>query len=125
MSEGWETLLPIGRRVLFTRHFDKSLSVYVFLEFEAELGKSEKFTNQGKKENKAFRIPFITKKQQKSRQALHRIFLKPECKVYRGAAILYCNTSFSVVPSFSKMSQPPPFSAYSKLQCIMTLYVHF
>ena len=52
------------------------------------------------KENKAFRIPFITKKQLKSKQALHRIFLKPQYKVYRG------NASFSDVPSFSKMSQP-------------------
>ena len=41
------------------------------------------------KENKAFR-----KKQLKSRQALHRIFLKPQYKVYRGASILYFNTSF-------------------------------
>ena len=32
------------------------------------------------KKNKAFRIPFITKKQLKSRQALHRIFLKPHTK---------------------------------------------
>ena len=134
------------------------------------------------KENKAFRIPFITKKQLKSRQALHRIFLKPQYKVYRGASILYCNASFSDVPSFSKMSQPPgqnqqmvlnsvvyhpcpsriasrltltfirhltlinsnlikqkkislllrinskqfhTFSAYSKLQCVFMLYVHF
>ena len=58
------------------------------------------------KENKAFRIPFIIKKQLKSKQALHRIFLKPQYKVYRGASILYCNASFSDVPSFSKMSQP-------------------
>ena len=58
------------------------------------------------KENKAFRIPLITKKQLKSKQALHRIFLKPQYKVYRGASILYCNTSLSDVPSFSKMSQP-------------------
>ena len=35
------------------------------------------------KENKAFRIPFITKKQLKSRQALRRIFLKPQYKVQR------------------------------------------
>ena len=38
------------------------------------------------KENKAFRIPFTTKKQLKSRQALHRISLKPQYKVYRGAS---------------------------------------
>ena len=93
--------------MLITRHFDSSLSVYLFLEFEPQLGKSEKFNNQGMKENKAFRIPFITKKQLKGRQALHRIFLKPQYKVYRGASILYCNASFSDVPSFSKMSQPP------------------
>ena len=63
------TLPPIGRRVLFTRNFGNSLSVYLFLEFEPYLGKSEKFSNQGMKENKAFRIPFITKKQLKGRQA--------------------------------------------------------
>ena len=59
------------------------------------------------KENKAFRIPHISKKQLKGRQALHRILLKPQYKVYRGASILYCNASFSDVPSFSKMSQLP------------------
>ena len=59
------------------------------------------------KENKAFGIPFITKKQLKSRQALHRIFLKPQYKVYRGASILYFNVSFSDVLTFSKISQPP------------------
>ena len=32
------------------------------------------------KVNKAFRIPFITKKQLKSRQALQKIFLKPSTK---------------------------------------------
>ena len=55
--------------MLITRHFDSNLSVYLFLEFEPQLGKSEKFNNQGMKENKAFRIPFINKKQLKSRQA--------------------------------------------------------
>ena len=59
------------------------------------------------KENKAFRISCITKKQLKSRHALHRIFLKPQYKVYRGASILYCKAYFSDVPSFSKISQPP------------------
>ena len=34
------------------------------------------------KENKAFRFPFITKRQLKSTQALHRVFLKPQYKVY-------------------------------------------
>ena len=64
--------------MLLTRHFDNSLSVYPLFEFEPWLGKSKKFNNQGMKENKAFRIPFITKKQLKGRQALHRIFLKPQ-----------------------------------------------
>ena len=59
------------------------------------------------KENKAFRILFITKKQLKSRQGLHRMFLKSQYKVYRGVSILYFNTSFSDVLSISKISQPP------------------
>ena len=59
------------------------------------------------KENKAFGIPFIAKKQLKNGQALHRIFLKPLYKVYRGASILYFNASFSDVLTFSKISQPP------------------
>ena len=59
------------------------------------------------KENRAFRIPFLTKKQLKSRQALHTIFFKPQYKVYRGVSILYFNASFSDVLSLSKISQPP------------------
>ena len=59
------------------------------------------------KENKAFRIPFITKKQLKSRQALNMIFLKPQYKVYRGASALYCNASFSDGPSFFKNVSTP------------------
>ena len=59
------------------------------------------------KENKTFRIPFITKKQLKSRQALHRLFLKPQYKACRGSSIFYFNASFSDVPFSSKMSQPP------------------
>ena len=62
------------------------------------------------KENKAFRIPFITKKQLKSRPALHRIFLKHQYKVYNGASILYINAFFSEVLSFSKISQPPGYN---------------
>ena len=59
------------------------------------------------KENKAFKIPFLTKKQLKRRHALHSIFLKPQYKVYRGASMLYFNVSVSDVLSFSKISQPP------------------
>ena len=93
--------------MLFPRHFDNGLSVYLFLEFEPELGKSEKFNNHGMKENKAFGIPFIIKKQLKSRKALHIIFLKLQYKVYRGASILYFHASFPDVLTFSKISQTP------------------
>ena len=96
-----------NRGMLLPRHFDNSLCVYLVLKFEPQLGKSEKFINQGMKENRAFRILFIIKKQLKSRQALHRISLKPQYKVHRGASMPYFNTSFSDVPSFSKISQPP------------------
>ena len=97
-----------GRRgVLISRHFDNSLSVYLFLTFERQLGKSEKFNNQGMKEDRGFRNFFITNKQLKSRQALHRIFLKPQYKVYRGASIIYFNASFSDLPSISKISPQP------------------
>ena len=58
------------------------------------------------KENEAFGIPFIAKKQLKSRQALHRIFLKPQYKVYRGASILYFNASFSDVSLFQNYLNP-------------------
>ena len=105
--EGLGGFYPRQGGVLLPRHFDNSLSVYLFLEFEPQLGKSEKFNNQGMKENKAFRIPFIVKKQLKCRQALHRIFLKPQYKIQKGNSILYFNTSFSYVPSFSKISQHP------------------
>ena len=71
------TLPPTETGVLLTRLFDNSLSVYLFLKFELQLRKSGKFNNQGMKEYKAFRIPFINKKQLKTRQALPRIFLKP------------------------------------------------
>ena len=71
------------------------------------VGKSEKFNNQEMKENRAFRILFINKKQLQRWQALHRIFLKPQYKVYIGASILYFNASFSDAPYFSKMSQLP------------------
>ena len=59
------------------------------------------------KENKAFRILFITKKQLKSRKGSYRMYLKCQYKVYRGVSILYFNTSFSDVLSISKISQPP------------------
>ena len=59
------------------------------------------------KENKAFRILFIAKKQLKSRQGSYRMFLKPQYKVCRGVSILYFNTSFSDVLSVSELSQLP------------------
>ena len=59
------------------------------------------------KEKKDFRIPVIIKRQLKRRQTFHRISLKPQCKVYRGASIRYFNASFSDVLFFSKISQLP------------------
>ena len=59
------------------------------------------------KENKAFKITFITKKQLKSRQVFDRTFLKTHYKFHKGDSTLYFNASFSDVPSFSKISQPP------------------
>ena len=74
------------------------------------------------KENKAFRMPFITKKQLKSRQVLHTIFLEPQYKIYRGASILYLNASFSDVPSFSKILTPRLEPTNSKQCCLPTLF---
>ena len=71
------------------------------------------------KENKAFRILFITKKQLKSRQASHRMFLKPQYKVYRGASILYFNTSFSDVLSFFKNISTPRLEPTNGKQCCL------
>ena len=105
VSKDWGDVTPIERRVLLTRHFDNSLSVYLFLEFQSQTNQRNSIIKDWK-ENKAFRFPFITKKQIKIRQALHRILLKLEYKVQRGASILYFNASFSDVPSFSKMLQP-------------------
>ena len=104
-------------RVLLTRHFCNSLSVYLF--FEPELGKSGKFNNQGMKEYKA-RIAFVNQKQLKGRQALHRIFLKPQYKVYRGLSILYFNTSFSDVPFFFQNISTSRLEPINGKQCCLT-----
>ena len=80
------------------------------------------------KENKAFRILFITKKQLKSRQGSYRVFLKPQYKVYRGVSILYFNTSFSDVLSISKISQQmvkcclPPLPFYISPKANINIY---
>ena len=71
------------------------------------------------KENKAFGITFITKKKLKSRQALHRIFLKPQYKVYRGASILYFNASFSDVLTFLKNISTPRLEPTNGKQCCL------
>ena len=73
------------------------------------------------KENKAFRILFITKKQLKSRQGSYRMFLKPQYKVYRGVSILYFNTSFSDVLSILKISQPPVWNQQMVKCCLPPL----
>ena len=96
---------PKRERVLFPRHFDNSLSVYHFLEFESQLGKSEKLNNQGMKVNKAFRIPFITKKQLKSRVFAENFLEAPIQSIQRCLNPLF-QRIFFYVPSFSKISQP-------------------
>ena len=58
----WGGLSKDNRGILLPRHFDNSVSVYLFLKFDLWLGKSEKFNSQGMKENRAFRIFFIIKK---------------------------------------------------------------
>ena len=68
-------------RVLLPRHFYNSLSVCLFLEFELQLGKSEKLNNQEMKGTRDVRILFIPKKQLTIRQTLHGIFLKSQYKV--------------------------------------------
>ena len=85
--------------MLFPRYFDNGLSVYFFLEFEPQLGKSEKFNNQGMKENKAFGIPFITKKQLKSRQALGIIFVKLQ---YTVSEFQFHSVNYKVVARIRK-----------------------
>ena len=64
------------------------------------------------KENKAFRILFITKKQLKSRQASHRMFLKPQYKAYRGASILFFKNISTprLEPTNGKQCCLPPLS---------------
>ena len=85
--------LPCILGVLLPIHIENSLSVYLSFEFQPQLGKTEEFNNQVVNENRTFRILFITKTQQKSRP-LPGIFLKLQCKVYRGTLILYFNAPF-------------------------------
>ena len=47
-----ETLPKIGKTVLLTSKFGNSSSLYLFLKFESQLGKSEKFNNPDMQENK-------------------------------------------------------------------------
>ena len=55
---------------------------------------------------KDFRIPFITKKQLKSRQALHIILLRPQYKVYGGASTSILTHPFLMFPLFQKCLNP-------------------
>ena len=58
------------------------------------------------KENKAFRIPFITKKQLKRKQALHRTFLKSQHKYAEVPQSSISTHSFLVFPRFQKYLKP-------------------
>ena len=59
------------------------------------------------KENRAFRILFIAKKQQINRQALKGIFLNPNTKYTEVPQSSVSAHHFFDVLSFSKISQPP------------------
>ena len=48
---------------LISRGMGNSLSLYLFLELDPYLGKSDKFNNQRITKNRAFRILFVSKKQ--------------------------------------------------------------
>ena len=96
--------------MLLPRHIGNSVSVYLFLESEPLLGKSEEFNNQGMKENGAFRILLISKKK-KIIKKIDRL-----CMEFSWSHNTKCtevpqpSTStqpFSDVPSFSKISQFP------------------
>ena len=90
-------------RVLLPRHFYNSLSVCLFLEFELQLGKSEKLNNQEMKGNRDFRILFIPKKTIKNQTDFAWNFLEiPIQSVQHLCTLfLYFNTPFF---SFSKIS---------------------
>ena len=63
-------------KLLSSRHIRNSLSVYLFVNSEPQLGKSKEFNNQGLKVNRNFKcyILFLpSKKITKNRQALHQI----------------------------------------------------
>ena len=92
-----------------SRHIDNSISVYLFLEFEPQLDKSEEFSNHGMKEIELLEaIPFLSPKKHQAGFAWN--FLETPIQVCRGASILYFNTLFFfffVNPCFLRMSQPP------------------
>ena len=58
------------------------------------------------KENKAFRIPFITKKQLQGRQALHRTFLKSQHKYAEVPQSSISTHSFLMFSLFQKYLKP-------------------
>ena len=77
-------------------------------------------------ENKAFRIPFIIKKQLKDRQSLHIIFLKLQYKVYRGASIFIVTHPFLMFHLFQKCFNlqviPPPLFFKNSLNANINIY---
>ena len=92
-----------------SRHIGNSLSVYLFLEFEPQLDKSEEFSNHWMKKIELLEaIPFLSPKKNQAGFAWN--FLETPIQVCRGASILYFNTLFFfffVNPCFLRMSQPP------------------
>ena len=66
-----------NKGVILPRHIDDSLKMFLFLEFEPQLGKSE---------NRAFKVLFTTKKQT---AFAWNCLEKPQYKSHRGVSILY------------------------------------
>ena len=81
--------------------------MYLFLEFEPQLGKSEEFNNQGMKENIAFRILLLTKKNKKADRFCKELSLNPNTKCTEVPQSSISTHPFFDVPSFSKISHLP------------------
>ena len=84
-----------------------SPSLYLFLEFEPYLGKSEESNNQEVKENRAFRILFITKKAIKKQRGFAWNFLEtPIQSEQRCLSPLFQRTLFLMLLLFRKYPNP-------------------
>ena len=74
------------------------------------------------KEIKPLEFLLLAKKPLKSRQALHRIFLKPQYKVYRGASISIPMHPFLMFSLFQNYLNPRLERTNGKQYCLPPLY---